>query len=588
MWSGHRCSLLPALLLLVLPAVWGDCGPLPNINHAEPPEDAKHQGSFSVGSAVRYSCLPGYVKRPLLSDTIQCLTNSQWSNLQEFCGRSCSSPPQVHFARISQEDETQSFYPVGVTVKYNCRPGYENNTEQLPTSTCLDNLTWSEVPELCQRKSCGIPANPEHGKVIANDHLFGVVANVVCDRGYTLKGASPLIVCSIMGGGVAWTKPPLCQPLSCPQPPSIPDGKHDGNGTGEFVYDSVVMYTCDPGLQLVGNETLRCTTENSIDGVWSGSPPECRVLTSTAAVTNHTEPSQEWMAENPYWLAGILIPCCIVPPVALGILAGIIMRWKDNKKHSYNMHVEKHKRKGRDPPMHPKRTDDTMQPVPWNSYFCHTTSCHVCPTCEERLHAAVAPRAEPMLRGCATCEDWIRTQPGTPRTFSVPSISSGESWSPAGTSSSAKAADEWRDEGPGEADPEWSKAEQPMDHKSNHHVCPVCENWLRAHLGQREHHPAASTERLCQQDEGPQGPVCPLCADRLHLSLAHSDRGDCPVCPLAGEGALAHLVTPHNPGCHICPLCSSPTHMHLCQPWDHPLGAANQRLQRSLPQSISP
>ncbi|KFO78360.1 hypothetical protein N303_05342, partial [Cuculus canorus] len=95
----------------------------------------------------------------------------------------CSSPPRVQFARISQEDEMQNFYPVGVTVKYNCRPGYENTTEQLPTSTCLDNVTWSEVPELCRRKSCGIPANPEHGKVIANDHLFGARANVVCNRG---------------------------------------------------------------------------------------------------------------------------------------------------------------------------------------------------------------------------------------------------------------------------------------------------------------------------------------------------------------------------------------------------------------------
>ncbi|NWS57495.1 DAF2 factor, partial [Chunga burmeisteri] len=161
----------------------GDCGPLPNINHAEPPEDTKHQGSFSVGSKVTYSCLTGYVKRPSLSDTIQCLPNFQWSTLPEFCGRDCPSPPHVRFAIISREDETQNFYAVNTTVKYVCHPGYENTTDQFPTSTCLDNLTWSEVPELCQRKSCGIPANPEHGKVITNDHLFGARADVVCNRG---------------------------------------------------------------------------------------------------------------------------------------------------------------------------------------------------------------------------------------------------------------------------------------------------------------------------------------------------------------------------------------------------------------------
>ncbi|NWU07720.1 DAF factor, partial [Cephalopterus ornatus] len=161
----------------------GDCGPLPNISHAEPTEDMKHKQSFSEGSTVRYVCVAGYTKRPLLSDTIQCLTNSQWSHLPEFCARSCPSPPYVPFAKISQEDQVQNFYPVNTTVKYICRPGFENTTDQLPTSTCLDNLKWSEVPELCRRKSCGIPASPEHGKVITDDHLLGAKAAVVCDRG---------------------------------------------------------------------------------------------------------------------------------------------------------------------------------------------------------------------------------------------------------------------------------------------------------------------------------------------------------------------------------------------------------------------
>ncbi|XP_028940462.1 complement decay-accelerating factor, partial [Antrostomus carolinensis] len=329
-----------------------DCGPLPNITHAEPPEDTKHQESFSVGSKVTYRCLTGYVKRPLLSDTIQCLTNSQWSNLQEFCGRSCSDPPHVQFATISQEDEIRNFYAVNTTVKYICRPGYERITDQLLTSTCLDNLTWSEVPELCRT-------------------------------------------------------------VSCPPPPVIPNGTHNSNGTEEFVYDSVVMYTCDPGLQLVGNETLRCTTENSVDGMWSGSPPECRV--STAAATNHTEPSEKKIAENLY------------------LLAAIIMKQKCNKKHSYSMPLQSQEMKGRDPPMHPRITDEEKQPVPWHSYFCHTTSCHVCPTCEERLHAALAPHAEPTRHGCATCKDWLDTQPGTAHTYSVPSIDIGENQNPVGT-----------------------------------------------------------------------------------------------------------------------------------------------------------
>uniref|UniRef100_A0A8C3KQN4 Sushi domain-containing protein n=1 Tax=Calidris pygmaea TaxID=425635 RepID=A0A8C3KQN4_9CHAR len=189
---------------------------------------------------------------------------------------SCPSPLRVPFAKISAEDETLNFYPVDVTVRYICRLGHENITDQLPTSTCRDNLTWSEVPKLCQRKSCGIPANPEHGKVITNEYLLGTRAEVVCNRGYRLKGASRHVFCSLRGAEVAWTQIPACQAVSCPPPPAIPDGKHNGTGTEEFLYHSVVTYTCDPGLRLVGNESLRCTTENGISGTWSGSPPECR------------------------------------------------------------------------------------------------------------------------------------------------------------------------------------------------------------------------------------------------------------------------------------------------------------------------
>ncbi|XP_010000335.1 PREDICTED: complement receptor type 1-like [Chaetura pelagica] len=434
-----------------LPTCECACGPLPNISHAEPPEDTKLRGSFSVGSQVTYRCLEGFVKRPLLSDTTQCLANSQWSNLPEFCGRSCPSPPRVSFARISQKDETLNFYAVGTTVNYVCRPGYENSTAQLPTSTCLDNLKWSDIPELCH---------------------------------------------------------------------TIPNGKHNGNDT-EFMYSSVVMYTCDPGLQLVGNETLHCTTENGVNGTWSGSLPECRA--SRGAATDQTEPSGAKTAENPYWL---------VPPVALGILAGIIMRWKDNKKHSYDTDLQKPK-KGKDPPRHPQAVGAEKLPVPWRDYFC-----------------------------CATCQDWLRARPGTLCTFSVPTISDGESWSPAGTSSPAKAVDVLRADGAGEAVPERSEAEPPRDPDSNHHICPTCEDWLRAHLVPSR----AAVPGEPRGVRGPQGPICPPCADRLHLSLVHSDVTRCPVCPLAGEGPLAHLVPRSTPGCHVCPGCAAPTHKHLCQP----------------------
>ncbi|NXP42349.1 DAF1 protein, partial [Leiothrix lutea] len=112
-----------------------------------------------------------------------CFQKLKPSKFASFCGSSCPKPPSVPFAAISPEAQRQNFYAVNTTVRYICRPAFENTTDQPPTSTCLDDLTWTEVPVLCQRKSCGIPANPEHGQVTLKDRLLGAIAHVVCDRG---------------------------------------------------------------------------------------------------------------------------------------------------------------------------------------------------------------------------------------------------------------------------------------------------------------------------------------------------------------------------------------------------------------------
>lgn len=73
---------------------------------------------------------------------------------------SCQSPPHVAFAKLSEEDEMKNFYAVGITVSYDCSPGYENSTAELPSSTCRENSTWSEVAELCHSEClCILPSS---------------------------------------------------------------------------------------------------------------------------------------------------------------------------------------------------------------------------------------------------------------------------------------------------------------------------------------------------------------------------------------------------------------------------------------------
>ncbi|NWH82134.1 DAF factor, partial [Piaya cayana] len=96
----------------------------------------------------------------------------------------CGAPTRLWFAALSKEDERTNFFPVGTNVSYVCRPGYENISESSPTSSCLENLTWSEPAELCRRRSCGRPAALPGGRMDAlTDLLFGARVSVFCQEG---------------------------------------------------------------------------------------------------------------------------------------------------------------------------------------------------------------------------------------------------------------------------------------------------------------------------------------------------------------------------------------------------------------------
>ncbi|NXH09954.1 DAF factor, partial [Bucco capensis] len=96
----------------------------------------------------------------------------------------CAAPTRFQFAALSQEDVRIDFFPVGSKVSYVCRPGYENISQSLPTSTCLQNLSWSEAAELCRRRSCGEPGAVPGGRMfLLTDLTFGARVNVFCNEG---------------------------------------------------------------------------------------------------------------------------------------------------------------------------------------------------------------------------------------------------------------------------------------------------------------------------------------------------------------------------------------------------------------------
>ncbi|NXL42226.1 DAF factor, partial [Podilymbus podiceps] len=96
----------------------------------------------------------------------------------------CGTPTTFLFAEINVEYKNQTEFPVGKTVKYNCRPGYVKHPRISPTITCLENQSWSEAQEFCKRIKCDHPGEPENGRVIVTtDLFFGSTVNYTCNEG---------------------------------------------------------------------------------------------------------------------------------------------------------------------------------------------------------------------------------------------------------------------------------------------------------------------------------------------------------------------------------------------------------------------
>uniref|UniRef100_A0A452RCA4 Sushi domain-containing protein n=1 Tax=Ursus americanus TaxID=9643 RepID=A0A452RCA4_URSAM len=264
--------LLLLLLLLCPPAVQGDCSLPPEVPNAL--LTLGGVSSFPEGTTLTYKCNEGFVKVPGKADSVVCLNNA-WSELAEFCNRSCDVPTRLLFASLKTSFTKQNYFPEGSIVEYDCRPGYRRDYSLSGKLTCLQNFTWSKPDEFCKRKSCPNPGDLRNGRVsIPTDILYGASISFSCNEGYRLVGV-PSSYCSLVDDGVGWSDPlPECQEIFCPEPPEINNGFIlDLRDT--YVYQQAIKYRCKEGFTLIGENSIYCTVKGD-QGEWSGPPPECK------------------------------------------------------------------------------------------------------------------------------------------------------------------------------------------------------------------------------------------------------------------------------------------------------------------------
>ncbi|XP_065258494.1 C4b-binding protein alpha chain-like isoform X3 [Emys orbicularis] len=194
----------------------------------------------------------------------------------------CGAPPRLTSAELQDEFKTQTDFAVGTTVRYSCRSGYQRVPGVPPTLTCERDSVWSEPKEFCQRKSCGHPGDLVNGKVQITDLLFGSSITFSCDEGFRLIG-SKTSQCVIDGTRVTWNHEiPFCEEIPCRPPLEIENGRYTGDPNNHYTYGSTVTYSCNTGgterLSLIGAASIHCTADEDQNGIWSGQPPECKVV----------------------------------------------------------------------------------------------------------------------------------------------------------------------------------------------------------------------------------------------------------------------------------------------------------------------
>ncbi|XP_061238103.1 complement decay-accelerating factor isoform X10 [Bos javanicus] len=280
-------GLGPQLLLLLLrpPAASGDCSLPPDVPNAQ----AALGGltSFPEKRTVTYKCNRGFVKVPGKADSVIC-ENNKWSELAEFCNRSCDVPTRLLFASLKKSYSQQNYFPEGTTVEYECRQGYIRDPSLSGSITCLQNFVWSKPDRFCKKKSCPKPREIENGHVnITTDILLGATIYFSCNAGYKLVGAT-FSFCAPVGNTVGWTNEfPECQEILCPEPPKVDHGMIQEK-QNSYAYGQSVTYKCMEGFTLHGESSIYCTVKDD-QGEWSGPLPQCRETDVTPTVPKSTE-----------------------------------------------------------------------------------------------------------------------------------------------------------------------------------------------------------------------------------------------------------------------------------------------------------
>ncbi|XP_053403047.1 uncharacterized protein LOC128546143 [Mercenaria mercenaria] len=210
------------------------------------------------------SCEKGY---NLSGDAIiECL-DGNWSVNGKCDPVQCSDLPEIDNANSLENANDTYLYED--TIDITCYEGFEISGDL--KAKCSENKTWVNVPS-CSPVPCNeflVPPDVEIGNQDTKSRVFGDIINITCSIGFELEGDG-FVICNASGDWETYTS---CKPKACPEFAVPQNAEFERKDGSLFVFGDSVIFSCEEGYNLTGNQQANCTA----DGEWTDIP-SCRIV----------------------------------------------------------------------------------------------------------------------------------------------------------------------------------------------------------------------------------------------------------------------------------------------------------------------
>ncbi|CAL1606552.1 unnamed protein product [Knipowitschia caucasica] len=227
---------------------------------------------YKVGAMVTVACSAGFEARG--ERNVKCGDDGQWQPPLPQCvpraatTSRCGVPetPRGSNVQLAPKFFSIESFAAGAKVYYLCGVGHVRD-QGSKYRKCIRGQ-WSPLELQCRRRLCGSAGEIHNGRYIYTGVEFGDIATAKCDSGFQLVGQATRNCLSRGWDG----HDPLCEELSCEDPPEVPNAEVVGFAEAPYSPRTVVTYRCQVGV-LIGPSDIWCTD----NGTWSSPLPQCKV-----------------------------------------------------------------------------------------------------------------------------------------------------------------------------------------------------------------------------------------------------------------------------------------------------------------------